>query len=236
MSSSSHRTKRVSSVEACQGVSAKKKTCISVYDSQDDTHDSMIDIVAVSQCAKDDIHDSMRDVVTVPQYANDGKTEAPSSPAQHSSPDASTVKTTTINKAKRVLPQLIKFKKCRSIGTNTDLIDPTWIDKGPGADSCFNFVPCVEKQARLFDNGTTTTEHSEEDEYKPMSCTDSHSAVESVFIVQTKKRPTVPLEDWPCHVCGVPAPRQGCASASHFFRIRILNTDPDPDPIRIPGL
>ncbi len=197
---SSYRTKRVSSVEAGQGVSAKKKTYMSVYDSQDD------------------IHDSMRDVVAVPQCAKNGTTEAPGSLAQHSSPDASTVKTT-----KRVLPQLIKFKKCRSIGTDTGLTDATWTGIGPGADSCFNFVPCVEKQARLFDKGTTTTEHSEEDEYnKPMSCTESHSAVESVFIVQTKKRPTVPLEDWPCHVCGVPAPRQGCGHPHpHFIRIRI---------------
>jgi hypothetical protein len=203
--SSSYRTKRVSSVEACQSVSANKKTYISVYDIKDDTHGSMRDGVAVSHCAKIN--------------AEEGTGEAPSSPAQHSS-DASTVKTAV--KAKRVLPQLIKFKKCRSIGTGTDLIDPTWIDKGPGADSCFNFVPCVEKQARLFDKGTTTTEHSEEDQYKPMSCTESrHSAGESVFIVQTKKRPRVPLEDWPCHVCGAPAPRQGCGSASHFIRIRI---------------
>ncbi len=208
--SSSYRTKRVSSVEACQGVSAKKKTYISVYDSQDD-----------------DTHDSMRDSVAVPQCAEEGTAVAPSSPAQHS-PDASTV---TI-KSKRVLPQLIKFKKCRSIGTGTDLIDPTWTDKGPGADSCFNFVPCVEKQARLVDKMSCTDFG---DDTNPSRQAESrHSAGESVFIVQTKKRPTVPLEDWPCHVCGVPAPRQGCGSASHFIRIRIqhfrLNTDPDPDP------
>ncbi len=202
---SSYRTKRVSSVEAFEDVSAKKKTYISVYDSQDD------------------IHDSMRDGVAVPHCAKDGTTETPGSPAQHS-PDASTV---TI-KSKRVLPQLIKFKKCRSIGTGTDLIDPTWTDKGPGSESCFNFVPCVEKQARLFDKGTTATVHSgSENEYfrddtNPSRQANSHSAGESVFIVQTKKRPTVPLEDWPCHVCGVPAPRSR-------LRIRIPFL-PDPDP------
>ncbi len=205
--SSSYRTKRVSSVEACHGVSAKKKTYISVNDSKDD---DMRDGFAFSQCANRNAE------------LEEGTFEAPSSPAQHSSSDASTV---TI-KAKRVLPQLIKFKKCRSIGTGTDLTDAStesasWTDNGPGADSCFNFVPCVEKQARLVDSATTTV-HSSSEEDKPMNCTESHSAGESVFIVQTKKRARVPLENWPCHVCGAPAPRQG-------LRIRIPFV-PDPDP------